>query len=95
MTILSSAFAAQYLNDSKLPRVETSSAVKNGLTIFFVILGAIAFLMMVIGGLNFVLSQGNPDRVARARNTMIYAAVGLAVAASASLIVNVVLNKAT
>ena len=78
-----------------LPEVGANTALKNGLTLFFGILGAIAFLMMVIAGLKFVLSQGKPDEVAKARNTIIYAGVGLIVAASATLIVTLVLNKSS
>lgn len=88
----------KYFSDTHLtgalPHVDPNNSLKNGLTIFFTILGAIAFLMMVIAGLNMVLSEGNPDKVARARNTIIYAGVGLAVAFSAAFIVTIVLGKA-
>lgn len=88
-------FAANHLDQTSLPRVSSSNATfHKGLLIFFGIIGAIAFLMMVIAGMNMVLSEGNPDKVARARNTIIYAGVGLAVAVSASLAVSVVLSKA-
>lgn len=87
-------FGAQLIDKTTLPVVETSSALANGLRIFFGILGAIAFLMMVIAGFKFVLSSGNPEQVNQARNTIIYAAVGLVVAASASAIVTLVLSKA-
>lgn len=77
-----------------LPKVGGSSSLHTGLNIFFGLIGVIAFLMAVIGGFNYVLSQGNPDKTARARNTLIYAGVGLAVAALAASIVSVVLSKA-
>jgi hypothetical protein len=82
------------INANALPKVnDTQAAWKTGLTIFFGVMGAIAFLMMVIAGMNFVLSEGNPDKVARARNTIIYAGVGLAVAFAAAFAVTIVLGR--
>lgn len=86
-------FAASLIPQNTLPKVDANNALANGISIFFGILGAIAFLVIVIAGLNMVLSEGNPDKVSRAKNTIIYAAVGLVIAASASLIVSAVLNK--
>lgn len=87
-------FAAQLVPNDALPRVDPGSALNKGLTIFFVTLGSISFLIMVIAGLKYVLSAGDPDKITKARNTIIYAGVGLIVAASASLIVTLVLDKA-
>lgn len=87
-------FAATHLNSQSLPHVNASnSTFHKGLMVFFGIIGAIAFLMMVIAGLNMVLSEGNPDKVARARNTIIYAGVGLAVAVTAAFAVSIVLGS--
>lgn len=58
----------------------------------FVILGSLSFLMIVLSGLLYVISQGDPSRTARARNTIIYSAVGLVVAILSSTIVNYVLK---
>jgi hypothetical protein len=51
------------------------------------ILGALAVIFMVVGGLQYVLSGGNSARTKQARETIIYAAVGLVVAGSAYAIV--------
>lgn len=56
-------------------------------------IGAIALLIIVIAGLRFILSNGDPQNVSKARNTIIYAAVGLAIAVSAEVIVTFVLNN--
>lgn len=85
--------AAQRIPNDALPQVNPSSAMNKGLTIFFVTLGSISFLIMVIAGLKYVLSAGDPDKITKARNTIIYAGVGLIVAASASLIVTLVLDR--
>lgn len=57
------------------------------------IFAAVAVLIIVIAGLNFVYAQGDPQKVTKARNTIIYALIGLGVAVSAELIVTFVLGK--
>lgn len=46
----------------------------------FVILMAISSLMIIYGAVLFTTSQGNPDSVSKARQLILFAAVGIAVA---------------
>ena len=64
------------------------------LQIIFGILGAVAVLMIVIAGFRFIIAQANPQEVAKARKTIIYSVVGLAVALTAEAIVSLVLSRA-
>lgn len=57
------------------------------------IVGAIAVIMLVVGGLQFVLSSGDSKRVESARNTILYAVVGLIVASLAFAIIDFVTGK--
>ncbi len=59
-------------------------------TITFVA-GAVAVLMIVIGGLRYTLSNGDQSGINNAKNTIIYAVVGLVLALMANAIVNFVL----
>jgi hypothetical protein len=71
-----------------LPVVQASQAnLQHGLEIVFGIIGAVAVIMIIIGALQFALAQGDPNAVIKARNIIIYAVVGLAVAISAEAIV--------
>jgi hypothetical protein len=80
--------------DTGLPKVGASSGnLQSGLTAVFAVVAVVAVVVAVIGGLQFILAQGNPQSVARARQTIIYAVVGLAIAVSAEAIVGFVLNK--
>ena len=54
---------------------------------------AISIIMIVIGGIMFALSSGDAQKAAKARNTVLYAVVGLAVSLFASAIVNFVFNR--
>ncbi len=73
--------------------INNGSIVATVLSIIFAIAGAIAFLYLVIGGFHYVNSQGDPQKVAKAKNTIMYALVGLVVAIMAQTIVSVVISK--
>jgi uncharacterized membrane protein YuzA (DUF378 family) len=55
--------------------------------------GAISVIMLTIGGFRYTTSQGNPSDLESAKNTIIYALVGLIVAIFAQGIVSFVLSK--
>lgn len=56
-------------------------------TIVASIAGSIAFLIMVIAGFKYVSSRGDAQAVARAKDTIVNAAIGLVVIVSAYAIV--------
>lgn len=77
-----------------LPQVSAGSeTIRNGLNVALEILGAVAFLMIVLSGLSYITARGEPDKMGRARSGIIYSAVGLAVAVFASALVNFVLFR--
>jgi hypothetical protein len=85
--------------DTGLPNVSASggngySDVQTALTVVFGVIGAVALIYIVIGALHYVTSQGEPQATAKAKNTIIYAVVGLAIALSAEILVTFVLNNA-
>ena len=57
------------------------------------VLGAISVIMIIIGGLRYVISGGNSTAVTAAKNTILYAIVGVVVALLAYAIINFVLNS--
>lgn len=69
----------------------TSMAKKVVNTMLF-ILGIIAVIMIVIGGIRYVVSNGDSTAVAGAKNTILYAVIGLVVAILAYAIVNFVVT---
>lgn len=60
--------------------------------ILIFLVGAIAVLMIIIGGLRYVLSAGDQSATTSAKNTILYAIIGLVVAIMAYAIVNFVLD---
>lgn len=52
------------------------------------LLGAVAIGMLIYGGVLFILSQGDPEKTTRARNTLLWAVVGIIlIAASYGIVV--------
>lgn len=65
----------------------------NIVNIFSIIVGVIAVVMIIVGGLRYITSGGDSGNVSTAKNTIIYAIVGLVIVALAQLIVHFVLNQ--
>jgi multisubunit Na+/H+ antiporter MnhB subunit len=57
------------------------------------ILGAIAVIMIVIGGIRYTTSNGDSGSIKSAKDTILYAVVGLVVAMLAYAIVNFVVQS--
>lgn len=67
---------------------------KNVVNIFSVIVGIIAVIMIIFGGFKYITSGGDSGNVSGAKNTLIYAIVGLIIVALAQFIVHFVLKTA-
>ena len=76
----------------------TAVATVNNITtiainLFSVVVGLVCVVMIIIGGLKYVTSNGDTGNVSGAKNTILYAVVGLVIVALAQLIVKFVVNK--
>lgn len=60
-----------------------TNAIKAILEVIFGMIGALSLLIVVVSGLRYILSAGSPEKVSKAKNGIIYALVGLAIAISA------------
>ena len=72
---------------------QVGGIIKTIVEVLLIAVGAISIIMIVIGGIMFALSSGDAQKAAKARNTVLYAVVGLAVSLFASAIVNFVFNR--
>lgn len=57
--------------------------------------GVVAVVMIIVGGFRYITSGGDSGNVTGAKNTILYAVVGLVVVALAQVIVRFVVDKAT
>jgi len=63
--------------------------------ILLFIIGAIAVIMLIIGGIRYVVSAGDQNAVTSAKNTILYAIIGIVVAFLAYAAVNFVSSQLT
>lgn len=85
---------AAFIDTSSLP--QTTAGKGNLTTVFNIILGimgAVAFFMIILAAFRYVVSQGNADKVAGAKRTIIYSIIGLVIIALAATIVNFVVDQ--
>lgn len=57
--------------------------------------GLVATGFFVVGGFGYITSSGNPERLDRAKHTLIYSGTGLAIVIAAFVISNIVTELAT
>lgn len=67
--------------------------IKKIVNVLLFVLGAVAVIMIVIGGFKYVVSNGDSSAVTSAKNTIMYAVIGLIVALLAYAIVNFVITS--
>lgn len=70
-----------------------NNLIKTVINIVSVIVGVVAVVMIIFGGLKYITSGGDSNNVSSAKNTIIYAIIGLVVVALAQFIVRFVLGK--
>ena len=78
---------------SNNPLLGKGGLLTNTIKILSLIVGIAAIIVIIISGIRTVISAGDANSVAAARRAIIYALIGLAVAAMAQAIVAFVLNK--
>ena len=61
--------------------------------ILLFLIGAVSVIMIIIGGFRYVISQGDSGAVTSAKNTILYAVIGLIVAIFAWAIVDFVIDN--
>ncbi len=63
------------------------------INIFSVILGVAAVIVIMISAIRFISSNGDPATITSARSAIIFAIIGLVVAAVSQVVVQLVLSK--
>lgn len=71
-----------------------TSILTTVVNILTLVVGIVAVIMIIIGGFRYITSGGDSSNISSAKNTIIYALVGLVIVALAQVIVHFVVNKA-
>lgn len=69
--------------------------ISKAINIFSVIVGIVAVVMVIYGGFRYVTSGGKQESVTNAKNTLLYAVIGLVIVALSQAIVHFVLKSTT
>jgi len=86
--------AATAIDVNTLPQpAATSTTITTVLTITFGIVGAISVIMVIIGGIKYAGSQGDPAGTAKAKDTIMYAAIGVVICIFAVTIVQFAIGR--
>lgn len=71
---------------------DLNDMIKSVLNWVFGIIGIVAVIMIIIGGFNMMISSGDPGKVKKGKDTILYGIIGLVIAILAFAIVNFVIN---
>ena len=72
-----------------------NNIITTTINIFSLVVGVVSVIMIIIGGLKYITSSGDSGNVTGAKNTILYAIIGLVVVVLAQVIVRFVLGKVT
>jgi hypothetical protein len=91
--LLSHCYLASVTVENAMPRQFLGEdTIPNALTIVFGIIGGVSFIIVAYGGFTYATSQGDPEKLAKAKNTIIYALIGLVVSLMAYTITEFVIG---
>lgn len=76
------------------PSNTLDDTIANVVDLISLVVGVVAVIMIIVGGFRYITSGGNQESVKSAKNTIIYAIIGLIIVALAQIIVKFVLNTA-
>ena len=72
---------------------DLKASIKNITNILMFVVGAVAVLMIVVGGIRYTTSNGDASNVKSAKDTILYSVIGLVVAIVAYAVVQWVVDR--
>jgi hypothetical protein len=75
------------------PLTGTNGLIHKATLIIALVTGSVAVIIIILGGFMYITSGGDPQKVSTAKNTILYAAIGLVVIVAAQTIITFVLSK--
>lgn len=73
--------------------ISLSQAISQTVNLLLFIVGVASVIVLIVGGLRYVLSGGDPKNTAAAKDTILYAVIGIVVALLSWAIVSFILNQ--
>lgn len=72
-----------------------NNIIRTVINVFSLVVGVISVIFIIVGGFKYITSGGDTNSVTSARNTIMYAIVGLVIVALSQIMVQFVLNRVT
>lgn len=83
-------------NDLQLLKVDfTNETIPSIISLVFAIMGAVSVIIIAVAGLKYTMSMGEPSATKKAKDTILYAFIGLFVSILAVTIVSLVTRELT
>jgi heme O synthase-like polyprenyltransferase len=99
MTILDLFAAASQVkikpSDVNIPKVEAIAVLGGVLDGIYMIVGAVAVVIIILSGFSFASAAYDPAKIAKAKNAILYSVVGLVVVSIAFAITQFIVGKMT
>ena len=89
----SSPSASAQSSCGKANTTRVNSLITDVINILSIVIGIVAVIMIMIAGLKYITSQGDSAGISSAKNTLLYAVIGIVIVATAQIIVRFVLAK--
>lgn len=70
-----------------------NNIIQTVINIFSIVVGVVSVIMIILGGLKYVTSGGDSSNVTGAKNTILYAIIGLVIVSLSQFIVRFVLSR--
>ena len=90
---LNASTNAQVCPTSDTTDTTLNNVIKTVINLFSLLVGFISVVMIIFGGFKYITSGGDGGKITSAKNTILYALIGLVIVAVAQVIVRVVLVK--
>ncbi len=80
------------MGSEQLTMEDSINLLRNLFTWFTSVAGIVAVIFMIIGGVTYMTSAGDPAKLQKAKRTLIYAGIGLVIVALSAVIINFVMG---
>jgi len=72
---------------------DMNDMIRRIINLIIFIVGLVAVVMMILGGISYATSQGDPGKVKKAKDTILYGIIGLVVSILAFSIINFIITN--
>lgn len=76
-----------------IPEIKADDLLVAGVNLAFYIAGIVAVIVIIVAGISYATSMGDSGRIAKAKNMILYAVIGLVVLIAAFAITNFVMSR--